>query len=137
LCVDCRALNLGTIKNGYLLPLISELFDQVRKAHIFTTLYLRNAYHLTRIKEGDKFKTAFRTGSGPFEEQVMLFALTNALATFQAYSDNCLPPYIGDFTVCNLYNILIYSTNEKEHEDHVRKVQQHLEEFGLYCKADN
>ena len=46
LCVDYRALNLGTVKNRYPLPLISELLDRVREARIFTKLDLRNAYHL-------------------------------------------------------------------------------------------
>jgi len=59
LCVDYRALNLGTVKNRYPLPRISELLDRVREARIFTKLDLRNAYHLIRIKEGDEFKTAF------------------------------------------------------------------------------
>jgi hypothetical protein len=53
LCVDSRALNLGTEKNRYPLPLLSELLDRVREAQIFTKLDLRNAYHLIRIKEGD------------------------------------------------------------------------------------
>jgi hypothetical protein len=66
----------------------------------------------------------------------MPFGLTNAPATFQAYIDDCLRPYIDDFAVCYLDDILIYSTNEKEHEDHVRKVLQRLQEFGLYCKAE-
>jgi hypothetical protein len=136
LCVDYRALNLGTVKNRYPLPLISELLDRVREVRIFTKLDLRNAYHLIRIKEEDEFKTAFRTRYGQFEYQVMPFGLTNAPATFQAYIDDCLRPYIDDFTVCYLDDILIYSTNEKEHEDHVRKVLQRLQEFGLYCKAE-
>jgi hypothetical protein len=38
--------------------------------------------------------------------------------------------------VCYLDDILIYSTNEKEHEEHVRKVLERLREFGLYCKAE-
>jgi hypothetical protein len=66
----------------------------------------------------------------------MPFGLKNAPAVFQAYIDDCLRPYIDDFTVCYLDDILIYSTNEKEHEDHVRKVLQRLQEFGLYCKAE-
>jgi hypothetical protein len=32
--------------------------------------------------------------------------------------------------------MLIDSTDEKEHEDYLRKVQQRLREFGLYCKAE-
>jgi len=135
-CVDYRALNLGTVKNRYPLPLISELLDRVRDARIFAKLDLRNAYHLIRIKEGDQFKTAFRTHYDQFGYQVMPFGLTNTPATFQAYIDDCLRPYIDDFTICYLDDILIYSTNEKEHEDHVRNVLQRLQEFGLYCKAE-
>jgi hypothetical protein len=59
------------VKNRYPLPLISELLDRVRKVRIFTKLDLWNAYHLIRIKEGNEFKTAFRTRYGQFEYQVM------------------------------------------------------------------
>jgi hypothetical protein len=97
---------------------------------------LRNAYHHIRIKEGDEFKTAFRTRCGQFEYQGMPFGLKNPPATFQAYIDDWLRPYIDDFTVCYLDDILIYSTNEKEHEDHIGKVLQRLQELGLYCKAE-
>jgi hypothetical protein len=62
----------------------------------------------------------------------MPFRLTNALLTFQANIEDCLWPYINDFAVCYLDDILIYSTNEKEHKDHVRKVLQRLQEFCLY-----
>ena len=136
LCGDYRALNPGTIKNHYPLPLISEMLDRLRGARIFPKLDLRNAYHLIRIKEGDKYKTTFRTQYGQFEYRVTPFGLTNAPATFQVYIDDCLRPYIDDFAMCYLDDILIYSTNEKEHKDHVRKVLQRLQEFGLYCKAE-
>jgi hypothetical protein len=66
----------------------------------------------------------------------MPFGLTNTPATFQAYIDHCLHPYIDDFTMCCLDDILICSTNEKENEDHIRKVLQRLQEFGLYYKAE-
>jgi len=136
LCVDYRALNLGTVKNRYPLPLISELLDRVREARIFTQLCIRNAYHVIRIKEGDEFNAALRTCYVQFEYQVMPFGLTNAPATFQANIHNCLRPYIDDITICYLDDILIYWTNEKEHEDHVRKVLLRLQEFRLYCKAE-
>ena len=74
------------------------------------------------MNEGDEYKTAFRTRYGHFEYRVMPFGLTNTLATFQVYIDDCLRPYIDDFAVCDLDDILIYSTNKEEHEEHVRKV---------------
>ena len=107
----------------------------MRGAQIFTKLDLRNAYHLIRIKEGDEYKTAFRTRYGQFEYRVMPYRLTNALATFQAYIDHCLRPYIDNFAVCYLDDILNNSTNEEEHKEQVRKVLERLREFGLYGKA--
>jgi len=66
----------------------------------------------------------------------MTFGITNAPATFQSYIDDCVRPYIDDFAVCYLEHILIYSTNEKEHQEHVRPVLQRLKEFGPDCKAE-
>jgi len=134
--VDYRALNLATVKNRDPLPSISEMLDRVREARIFTKLDLPGAYDLTRIKEGDEYKTAFRTHYGQFEYRDMPFGLTNAPVTFQSYIDDWLRPYIDNFAVCYLDDILIFSTNEKEHEEHVRQVLQRLKEFGLYCKAE-
>jgi len=112
------------------------MLDRMRGARIFTKLDLRNAYHLIRIKEGDQYKTAFRTRYGQLEFRVMPFGLANPPATFQSYIDNCLRPYIDDFAVCYLNDILIYSTSEKEHKDHAQKVLERLRHFGLYCKAE-
>ena len=97
------------------------MLDRLLGARILKKLDLRNAYHLIRIKEGDEYKTAFHTRYGQFEYRVMPFGLTNAPATFQAYIDDCLRPYIDDFAVCYLDDILIYSTNEEEHEEQVEK----------------
>ena len=82
LYVDYRGLNKVTIKNRYPLPLISELLDRLGYAKVFSKLDLRDAYYRLRIKEGDEWKTAFKTRYGLFEYMVMPFGLANAPATF-------------------------------------------------------
>ena len=67
LCVDYRGLNNLTIKNRYPLPLIGESLDRLGRAKRFTQLDLTSAYHRMRIREGDEWKTAFRTRYGHFE----------------------------------------------------------------------
>jgi hypothetical protein len=114
------------VKNQYPLPLISEILDRLRGGRIFTKLDLRNAYPLIRIKEGDEYQTALLIRYGHFEYQVMAFGLTNTPATFQAYINDCLRPFIDDFAVCSLDHIVLKSPNEKEHEEQVRKVLERL-----------
>jgi len=136
LCVDYRALNLAMVKNWYPLRLISEILDCVRYARIFSKLDLRSAYKVICMEEGDKYKTAFRTSYGQFGYRDMPIGLTNTPATVLSYITDCLRPYIDDFAVCSLDDILLYLTNEKEQEEHVHQVLQRPRELGLYCKAE-
>jgi hypothetical protein len=90
LCVDYRGLNVITVKNRYLLPLISEIIDRVQGACYFSKINLKNAYYRLRIKVGDEWKTAFKTRYGYYEFLVVLIGLTNSPATFQAYINKAL-----------------------------------------------
>jgi hypothetical protein len=80
LCVDYWGLNSITIKNRCPLPLIAESLERLAAAKVFSKLDMREAYYRIRIKEGDEWKTAFRTRYGYFEYTVMPFGLTNAPA---------------------------------------------------------
>jgi len=122
MCVDYRGLNKVTIKNRYPLPLISGLLDQLGQAKIHTKINLRGAYNLVHIKEGDKWKTTFRTRYGHFEYNVMPFGLTNALAIFQHLMNDVFWEFLDNFVVCYLDDILVFSKNEEEHINHVRLV---------------
>src|SRR5271154_7105841 len=136
LCVDYRHLNAITIKNRYALPLISELQDRIRGSRVFTTLDLRGAYNLVRMKQGEEWKTAFRTRYGHYEYLVMPFGLTNAPASFQALINQVLREYLDEFVVAYLDDILIYSPNPQEHTQHVRKVLRKLKAANLFLKPE-
>jgi hypothetical protein len=66
----------------------------------------------------------------------MSFGLTNVPATFQVYVNDFLRPYFDDFAVCYPDDLLIYSTNEKEYEEHGQKLLQGLWECGLNFKPE-
>jgi len=136
LVIDYRKLNDMTIRNSYPLPLISELLDRVKGAKVFTKLDLKSAYNLVRIKEGDEYKTAFRTRYGHFEFLVMPFGLKNAPATFQHFINDVLSEYLDDFVISYIDDILIYSNTIEEHHIHVRKVLKKLLENNLYVKLE-
>ena len=108
-CIDYRGLNNITIKNQYPLPLIGKLLDRLGQARSFTQLDLTNTYYRMRIREGDKWKTAFWTQYGHFKYQVMPFGLSNTPATFQRYVNKILAEKLDVFVIVYLDDILIYT----------------------------
>ena len=136
LCVDYRGLNEGTIRNRYLLPLIRETLMRLSKVQFYTTLDVRDAYNMIRIAEGDEWKTAFRMWYGLFESLVMPFGLTNAPADFQRFINDVLRPFLDEFCIAYLDDILIYSESIEEHRIQVRRVMEALSQAGLYLKPE-
>lgn len=135
-CIDFRGLNTITVKNSYPLPLLNSAFTPLQGATIFTTLDLRSAYHLVRIREGDEWKTAFNTPLGHFEYLVMPFGLTNVPAVFQNLINDILRDKLNRFVFVYLDDILIYSRSLEEHVGHVRQVLERLLQNRLFVKAE-
>ena len=99
LCIDYRHLNRVTIMNRYPLPRIDDLFDQLRGAQVYSKINLRTGYHQLRV----------RMCYGHFEFTVMPFGLTNALASFIDLMHRVFQPYLDQFVLVFVDDILIYS----------------------------
>ena len=110
------------------------MFDQLRGARVYSKIDLRTGYHQLRVRETDIPKRAFRTRYGHFEITVMPFGLTNAQAEFMDLMHRVFQPYLDQFVVVFVDDILIYSLSEWEHEYHLRIVLQLLRDYQLYAK---
>jgi hypothetical protein len=111
-----------------------KTFDQLKGASVFSKIDLRLGYHQLRIRPSDIPKTAFTTKYGLYEFMVMSFRLTNAPAYFMYLMNSVFMDYLDKFVVVFIDDILIYSQNEQEHEEHLRKVIQRLRDCQLYDK---
>ncbi|GJR65989.1 putative reverse transcriptase domain-containing protein [Tanacetum coccineum] len=134
MCIDYRELNKLTVKNRYPLPRIDDLFDQLQGSSIYSKIDLRSGYHQLRVREEDIPKTAFRTRYGHYEFQVMPFGLTNAPAVFMDLMNRVCKPYLDKFVIVFIDDILIYSKNKKEHEEHLKAILELLKKEELYAK---
>ena len=88
------------------------------------------------MKDVDVPKTAFRTRYGHYEFLVMLFGLTNAPAAFMDLINRVFRPYLDQFVVVFIDDILVYSRYEQEHEQHLKIVLQTLRDKKLYAKLN-
>ncbi|GJU60253.1 putative reverse transcriptase domain-containing protein [Tanacetum coccineum] len=134
MCIDYRELNKLTVKNRYPLPRIDDLFDQLQGSSVYSKIDLRSGYHQLWVREEDISKTAFRTRYGHYEFQVMPFGLTNAPAVFMDLMNRVCKPFLDKFVIVFIDDILIYSKNKKEHEEHLKAIMELLKKEELYAK---
>ncbi|GKC88876.1 putative reverse transcriptase domain-containing protein [Tanacetum coccineum] len=134
MCIDYRELNKLTVKNRYPLPRIDDLFDQLLGSIIYSKIDLRSGYHQLRVREQDIPRMAFRTRYGHYEFQVMPFGLTNAPAVFMDLMNRVCKPYLDKFVIVFIDDILIYSKDKKEHEEHLKAILELLKKEKLYAK---
>ena len=87
-----------------------------------------------RLHDEDVPKTAFRTRYGHFEFLVRPFGLTNAPAAFMDLMNRIFRPYLDQFVIVFIDDILIYSGSGEEHAEHLRIILQTLWEHRLYAK---
>ena len=135
--IDYCSLNKQTIKNNYLLLLITDLIDNMGSKRIFMKINLQWSFNNMRIKEGNKWKGAFTMHIGLFELTVMFFRMTNLPATFQAIINEILRDLVnkGKVTIF-VNNVLVRTEIEEEHDKVIEKVLKRLEENNLYVKPE-
>ncbi|GJS62362.1 putative reverse transcriptase domain-containing protein [Tanacetum coccineum] len=134
MCIDYRELNKLTIKNRYPLLRIDDLFDQLQVLRVYYKINLRSGYHQLRVREDDILNTEFRTRYGHYEFQVMPFRLTNAPAIFMDLMNRVCKLYLDKFMIVFINDILIYSKNQEEHEEHLKLILELLKKEELYAK---
>ncbi|GJS13976.1 putative reverse transcriptase domain-containing protein [Tanacetum coccineum] len=108
--------------------------DQVPHPRGAPVLFVKKKDGSFRIDE-DVSKTAFRNRYGHYEFQVMPFGLTNATAVFMDLMNRMRKPYLDQFVIVFIDDILIYSRNEEEHGEHLRIIFELLKDEKLFIEG--
>ena len=130
-CVDYRKLNAITKKDSQPLPNIDDTIDALNNCSIFTKLDLRSGYWSISMDDKSREKTAFVTFMGLFEFEVLPFGLTNSPGTFQRYLLHVINPFLYQFALVYIDDLIIYSKTVDDHLEHIRKVLDRLAQHQL------
>ncbi|GFT72381.1 hypothetical protein TNCV_3609251 [Trichonephila clavipes] len=128
-CSDYRRLNAQTIPDRYPIPRIEDFNHILKDKKIFLKIYLVKAYYQIPIAEEDKEKTAITTPFGLYEFSTMSFGLRNAPSTFQRFITEVL--YGLDFVFPYLDDVLVDSSTEEEHSEHLKMVFERFQQYGI------
>ena len=133
-CGDYRRLNNITEPDHYPLPNIQDITSYLNGAKIFSKLDLTKGYYQVPLNPDDIPKTAITTPFGTYTFNYSCFGLRNAGATFQRLMDDIFGDL--DFVVIYIDDILVYSSSEQQHLEHLRIILQRLQDNGLVLKPD-
>jgi len=130
-CVNYMRLNAITVDDPYRMPGVDECL-KMKTARFFTKIDLKSGFWQVKLKEGDRYKTAFRIGTQALLQwKVMPMGLKNSPKTFQKLIDRVLGKTKGVFTHGYVDDIAIYSDTWDQHVIHVRDVLERLNRHNL------
>ena len=130
-CVDYRKLNNITHKDSYPLPHIDDTIEALSGAKFFSTLDLKSGYWQVPLDDSAKEKTAFSTGSGLWQFNVMPFGLCNAPATFERLMEQVLFGLPMSVTLVYLDDIIVPGQSFSQHIANLRQVFERLRKAKL------
>ena len=117
MCIDySQTINLFIELDGYPLPCIEDMVNELSQYRVFSTYDRKSAYHQIPLKESEQRYTAFEGLGSLYEFCVLLFGVTNGAPCFQQTMDNIVKEegLLGTFPYMD--NVTIAGVDQEDHD---------------------
>ena len=131
LVVDFRRLNEKVVPIRYPLPHLESSLQLLGGNKWFTTLDLISGYHQIPLREEDKHKTAFSSGTGLYEFNRVPFGMVSSGAAMQYAMERVLAGLNNKICLTYIDDILVYGRTAEEHDKNLNEVLKRLMESGF------
>ena len=130
-----RCANKAIIRERQPIPTIDEILQDMQEGGVFSKLDLKWGYHQIELSEESRSITTFATHKGWFRYKRLMFGISSAPDKYQQVSQQVLQDCSGTANISD--DIIIYGSDQAEHDKRLEKVLTRLEERGLTLNKDN
>ncbi|KAG6440823.1 hypothetical protein O3G_MSEX001465 [Manduca sexta] len=128
-CVDMRCANKAIIRENHPLPTMDQLLHKFKRAHVFSKLDIKDAFHQVEISEDSRDITTFITGQGIYRYKRLMFGISCAPEHFQKILERVLLPCEG--VVNFIDDIVVYGEDDTEHNGRLKHVLKIIKERNI------
>ena len=129
--IDFRKVNQFVVRDAYPIPRQDEVLDAVRGAAFVSVFDLTKGFYQVPIEPASRKYTAFTSHLGLMQLRVAVMGYTNSPSFFQRRMNALLAPYLWQFAVAYLDDLIIWSRSFEEHLQHVGMVLQAVDRVNL------
>ena len=129
ICADLRKVNAAVLRPKFQIPSLDQIISNLSGACVFSQLDMRSGYYQFRVAEDSKAIFTVAVPSGRYCYQRLPFGYSAAPDIFQAYMINLLAGIPN--VLVYLDDILIASSNHKEHNNTLAEVFKRLFDKGI------
>ncbi|PFX34411.1 Transposon Ty3-G Gag-Pol polyprotein [Stylophora pistillata] len=129
LCVDMRKANAAIIRERIPIPTVDEVLENLNGGAVFSKLVLCLGFHQIELDEDSRDITTFATHDGLFRYKRLSFGVNSAPEKYQQIIRQVVSDIGGVQNIAD--DLIVHGKNNEEHDRHLHKVLQRLEEKNL------
>ena len=134
LCVDMRCANKAILRERHPIPTIEEILQDMQEGGNFSKLDLKWGYHQIELCEESRSITTFVTHRGLFRYKRLMFGINSAPEKYQQVIQQVLQDCSGTANISD--DVIVYGSDQAEHDRRLEKVLTRLKERGLTLNKD-